>query len=89
MSRLLNKYEGLQGVEFHINEWGMSSHFQKTVADYPDLVYRNSEESALFLVKLVDCPTSMLLYRGGAWKRLQNYPQQILPGRRAQAAQWH
>jgi len=56
----------------------MSSNFQKTVADYPDLHYRNSEESPLFLVKLVDClyaiednydfPTSMLLYWGGAWE---------------------
>ncbi len=78
MSRLMKKYERLKGVEFHLNEWGMSSHFQKSVADYPDLQYRNSEESALFLVKLVDClyavednydfPTSMLLYWGGAWE---------------------
>lgn len=78
LSRLLEKYDRLKGVEFHLNEWGMSSHFQKSVADYPDLIYRNSEESALFLVKLVDClyaiednydfPTSMLLYWGGAWE---------------------
>jgi xylan 1,4-beta-xylosidase len=78
MSRLLKNYENLRGVEFHINEWGMSSHYQKTVADYPDLIYRNNEESALFLVKLVDClfaiednydfPTNMLLYWGGAWE---------------------
>lgn len=78
MSRLISKYKSLKGIEFHINEWGMSSHYQKTVAEYPDLVYRNNEESALFLVKLVDClyaiednydfPTSMLLYWGGAWE---------------------
>uniref|UniRef100_UPI0032165065 GH39 family glycosyl hydrolase n=1 Tax=uncultured Draconibacterium sp. TaxID=1573823 RepID=UPI0032165065 len=78
MSRLLKKYKILNEVEFHINEWGMSSHYQKTVTDYPDLEYRNSEESALFLVKLVDClyaiednynfPTNMLLYWGGAWE---------------------
>lgn len=78
MSRLMEKYDGLKEVEFHVNEWGMSSHFQKTVAEYPDLVYRNTEESPLFLVKLVDClyaiqdnydfPTSMLLYWGGAWE---------------------
>ena len=78
MARLLKKYEGLEDVEFHINEWGMSSHFQKTVDKHPDLVYRNTEESPLFLVKLVDClyaiednynfPTSMLLYWGGAWE---------------------
>ncbi|NQU53757.1 MAG: hypothetical protein HQ522_14605 [Bacteroidetes bacterium] len=78
VSRLLEKYETLKGVEFHINEWGMSSNFQKTVADFPDLHYRNSEESPLFLAKMVDClyaiednydfPTSMLLYWGGAWE---------------------
>jgi hypothetical protein len=78
MSRLVKKYETLKGTEFHINEWGLSSHYQKTVAAYPDLAYRNSEESALFLVKLVDClyaiednydfPTNMLLYWGGAWE---------------------
>ncbi|MCK4921262.1 MAG: hypothetical protein KAS71_09460, partial [Bacteroidales bacterium] len=72
------KYESLEGVEFHLNEWGMSSHFQKTVAEYPDLVFRNTEESPLFLVKLVDnlfaiednynFPTDMLLYWGGAWE---------------------
>jgi xylan 1,4-beta-xylosidase len=68
----------MKDVEFHINEWGMSSHFQKTVAEYPDLHFRNSEESPLFLVKMVDnlfaiednydFPTSMLLYWGGAWE---------------------
>ena len=78
ISRLLEKYKSLSTVEFHINEWGMSSNFQRTVADHPDLHYRNSEESPLFLVKLVDClyavgdnynfPTSMLLYWGGAWE---------------------
>ena len=65
-------------MEFHINEWGMSSNFQRTLAEHPDLHYRNSEESPLFLAKLVDClyaiednynfPTSMLLYWGGAWE---------------------
>lgn len=78
ISRLLSNYPILKDVEFHLNEWGMSSHYQKTVADYPDLEYRNNEESALFLVKLVDglyaiednydFPTSMLLYWGGAWE---------------------
>ena len=82
ISRLLKKYPELKDVAFHLNEWGMSSHYQKTVADYPDLEYRNNEESALFLVKLVDClyaiednysfPTSMLLYWGGAWEAEKN-----------------
>lgn len=78
MSRLIKEYKTLKDVEFHINEWGMCSHYQKTVDRFPDLVYRNNEESALFLVKLVDClyaieddykfPTSMLLYWGGPWE---------------------
>jgi len=78
ISRLLSKYKSLKDVEFHINEWGMSSHFQKTVAKYPDLHFRNSEESPLFMTKMVDClyaiednydfPTTMLLYWGGAWE---------------------
>lgn len=78
ISRLVEKYPDLKGVEFHVNEWGMSSHFQKSVADYPDLAYRNTEESALFLTKMVDhlfaiednygFPTSMLLYWGGSWE---------------------
>lgn len=78
VSRLVKKYKSLKDVEFHVNEWGMSSHFQKTVAEYPDLHYRNTEESPLFLAKMVDClyaiednydfPTSMLLYWGGAWE---------------------
>ncbi len=78
ISRLVGKYKSLSDVEFHINEWGMSSHFQKTVAEYPELHFRNSEESPLFMTKMVDClfaiednydfPTSMLLYWGGAWE---------------------
>ena len=78
LSRLISKYKSLKDVEFHINEWGMSSHFQKTVAKFPDLHYRNSEESPLFMVKMIDClyaiednynfPTAMLLYWGGAWE---------------------
>ena len=74
LQRLISNYKELNDVEFHINEWGMSSNYYRTVADYPDLKYRNSEESALFLVKLVNSlyqiednynfPTSMLLYWG-------------------------
>lgn len=78
IQRLFNKYGGLKDVEFHLNEWGMSSHFQRTVEEHPDLRYRNTEESALFLTKLVDClyaiednykfPTHLMLYWGGAWE---------------------
>ena len=56
----------------------MSSNYYRLVKDYPDLEYRNSEESALFLVKLVNSlfqiednyniPTSILLYWGFCWE---------------------
>ncbi|MCG6189945.1 GH39 family glycosyl hydrolase [Maribellus maritimus] len=74
LQRMISKYPELNNVEFHLNEWGMSSNYYRTVADYPDLRYRNNEESALFLVKLVNSlyqiednynfPTSLLLYWG-------------------------
>jgi xylan 1,4-beta-xylosidase len=82
ISRLMENYKSLKGVEFHLNEWGMSSNFERSVAEHPDLVYRNNEESPLFLVKMVDClyaiednyhfPTSMLLYWGGSWETEKN-----------------
>jgi xylan 1,4-beta-xylosidase len=78
LQRLLKEFPDLKGVEFHINEWGMASNYYRTVKDYPDLEYRNSEESALFLVKLVNSlyqiednnkfPTSLLLYWGFSWE---------------------
>ena len=56
----------------------MSSNYYRQVKDYPDLEYRNSEESALFLAKLVnsmyqiednyDFPISLLLYWGFSWE---------------------
>ena len=74
MQRLLIQYKELNGVEFHLNEWGICSHYDKTVKEFPRLVYRNSEFSPLFLTKLVDCiyaledhhqfKTSMILYWG-------------------------
>jgi hypothetical protein len=70
----MKDFPELKGTEFHINEWGMSSNFYRTVEDHPDLVYRNNEESPLFLVKLVNSlyqiedkynfPISILLYWG-------------------------
>ena len=77
IERLLSKYPTLKNTEFHINEWGLCSHGDsKFVTEYPQLEFRNSEVSALFLAKLVDClyaindnykfKTSMLLY-WGAW----------------------
>lgn len=78
LKRLLQEFPELKETEFHINEWGMSSNYYRTVKDYPDLKYRNTIESALFLVKLVDklyqiednynFPTAMLLYWGFAWE---------------------
>ncbi len=77
MQRLLKKYPQLPEVEIHLNEWGVCSHGDsKFVAEFPQLEYRNSEYSALFMVKLVDClfaiednynfKTSLMLY-WGAW----------------------
>ena len=78
LKRLISEFPELKDTEFHINEWGMSSNYYRQVKDYPDLEYRNSEESALFLVKLVNSlyqiednygfPISMLLYWGFSWE---------------------
>ncbi len=78
LKRLLNTYPSLKGTAFHLNEWGLSSNYYRTVAEYPDLEYRNSISSAMFLFKLVDAlyqiedqynfPTSMLLYWGFSWE---------------------
>jgi len=78
LQRLLANYPELKDVEFHLNEWGMSSNYYRQVKDYPELVYRNNMESALFLVKLVNSlyqiednykfPTSLLLYWGFSWE---------------------
>jgi len=74
VERMLLRH-GLKGkVEFHLNEWGVCSNYERTVAEYPQLVYRNNEFSPLFLVKMVDClyaleeyfdfKTSMMTYCG-------------------------
>ncbi|MFY0653180.1 MAG: hypothetical protein JXQ96_14155 [Cyclobacteriaceae bacterium] len=78
LKRLMSDFKSLKGIEFHINEWGMSSNYYRLVKDYPDLEYRNSEQSALFLVKLVNSlyqiednynfPTDLLLYWGFSWE---------------------
>ncbi len=76
--RLLRRYPSLSHVEHHLNEWGVCSHGDtKFVDQFPQLEYRNSEYSALFLVKLVDClksieeaygfRTDLLLYWGACW----------------------
>ena len=69
---------GLGDVEFHINEWGVCNNYYRIVDDNPTLEYRNTEFSALFLIKLIhalfaiedayDFRTSVLLYWGTAWE---------------------
>ena len=78
LQRLLKLFPSLKGTAFHINEWGLSSNYFRTVKDYPDLIYRNSISSPLFLFKLVNSlyeiednykfPTSLLLYWGFSWE---------------------
>ena len=82
LKRLISAYPSLKGTPFHINEWGLSSNYYRTVEDYPDLAYRNSISSPLFLFKLVDAlyqiedhhnfPTSLLLYWGFSWEADEN-----------------
>lgn len=64
ISRLLRSYPSLKNVEFHLNEWGVSSHYEKKVTEYPTLEIRNSEYSACFFVKLIDCITQLRLRYG-------------------------
>ena len=82
LKRLISDYPSLKGTALHINEWGLSSNYYRTVEDYPDLVYRNSISSPLFLFKLVNAlyqiednynfPTSLLLYWGFSWEADEN-----------------
>ena len=84
ISRVLKSFKMPQGFEFHLNEWGLSSNYFRTVREHPQLAYRNSEESALFLTKLVDClwhiqdvydfETALLLYWGFAIEASQAEP---------------
>jgi len=84
IARLLARYELPEGCEFHLNEWGLCSNFYRTVRDFPELEYRNSEASALFIAKLVDClwhiedryglETSMMLYWGFTYEARQEVP---------------
>ena len=49
LSRLIGSYPELKDAEFHLNEWGVCSHYEKNARDYPALEIRNSEFSACFL----------------------------------------
>jgi xylan 1,4-beta-xylosidase len=75
---LLKKYPQFKDIEFHLNEWGVSAHFEETVKSYPHLEFRNTEYSALFMLRLVDSLLAlgdhtglypkMLLYWGFAYE---------------------
>ena len=74
----MSVFPGMRGKEFHLNEWGMVSHFEKTAYEFPPLEIRNSEHFPLFMFKLVHqlftladhrgdwLPTIMLLWAGAA-----------------------
>ncbi|MBE6929098.1 MAG: hypothetical protein E7463_02360 [Ruminococcaceae bacterium] len=54
VKRMIDRYPTLEGVELMLNEWGVVSNYERCVADHPPLELRNSEYSALFMMKLVD-----------------------------------
>jgi len=82
VQRIIKRFPRLENVEFHLNEWGVCSNFYLTSDEYPALEFRNSEFSALFLVKLVHSlyalcdifkfPISVLLYWGFAYEAAGN-----------------
>jgi len=74
LSRTIGAYPSLRHVEIQLNEWGVVSNYERDAASYPVLHLRNSEYSAVFMAKLVDCiyelrekyqlPLSLMLYWG-------------------------
>ena len=76
IKRMIDFYPELKNTEFLLDEWGVVSNYERSFQEYPYLEIRNSEYSALFLIKLVDTildhryrydfPISMLLYWGFA-----------------------
>lgn len=74
--RIIDMYPSLKDVEFQLNEWGVISNYDKSSSVFPPLEVRNSEYSALFMVKLADTVMeirrrygfniSMMLYWGFA-----------------------
>ena len=57
--RLIGDYPQLKGIEFQLNEWGVISNYEKSSKQFPPLEIRNSEYSALFMIKLVDSITEI------------------------------
>ncbi len=47
------RYPGMIDKEFHFNEWGLVSNFERTSYDWPALEMRNSEYTPLFMMKMV------------------------------------
>ncbi len=76
IQRLRDTFPSLKNTEFQLNEWGVISNYEKSSSVFPPLEVRNSEYSALFMVKLADTLVdirrkfnlniSMMLYWGFA-----------------------
>lgn len=54
IKRMVDMYPSLKNTEFHLNEWGVISNYEKSSRDFHPLEVRNSEYSALFMIKLAD-----------------------------------
>jgi len=54
IERMIDKYPELREKDFLLDEWGVVSNYERSIKDYPPLEIRNSEYSALFMVKLMD-----------------------------------
>ena len=84
LKRMIDVYPCLDGVPVHLNEWGVSSNYEKTADKFPPLEFRNSEYSPLFMIKLVDCirkmrrvwnmPLELMLYWGFSMEDDQKTP---------------
>ncbi len=96
MHEFLRAFPGAHDKEFHFNEWGMISHYEKTAYDFPPLEIRNSEHFPLFMFKLVHLlftlgdnkggwlPRILLLWAGAAeayYSETPRYRERILHGR--------
>lgn len=61
---LMKYFPGAREKEFHFNEWGMISHYEKTAYDFPPLEIRNTEHFPLFMMKLVHLLFTLSDHRG-------------------------
>lgn len=67
---LIKVFPGAREKEFHFNEWGMISHYEKTAYEFPPLEIRNTEFFPLFMIKLVHILFTLSDYRGGWLPRI-------------------